>query len=593
MQRENISYFVRACQMLPLDLPDHDIFLTDDLYEAKDPAQVLQCIVAFSRRANAVNPSAFPRAMGAKSKVNLVSPQSSGRSQGGYTRSPTGPQSRERGLSNASDSGVAVWNPLAKGSYSGRISPSKGSTPVSPPPNVSSWSTRGDEGRTAPAWNIHQYGFMGGANQGNQHVSFMSRRQITSPDPSLPPSLAEKERRRKEVEKEVERQRVLAKNAEQNKRQELEAKDERDRLLEEEERWRDETRRLREVEQEEVEAEKRRWDEEQRRWKEGEEEGRLREERPLGGQQSHERNQRPDIRLRGQFLSQYQAEQDRTSSKGPNEASGSASEIQRSEDFGRLFEPVKEPERQPYLGRQERLKNDRNLGGYVSGEQGGDESPESGRPQVLPKTSHVDDWQESERDYLRKEWQTHNDTKMQQQRPPPPHTAKPILSETASMTEVKVERDRSRPLPSPRPLPNPSAHAPNLNRTNSYLSATPAAAPVHPDSHRPADYPTTIDVEWENQGRQDSQARTRAGGRGPKSLLEKEMEDERRRQREWEKAQKETAKAPRNKLEGIGPGQSWDVHQYGYLGGDSQNKVGPGLGIGGARRQIIGPRPPP
>ena len=49
----------------------------------------------------------------------------------------------------------------------------------------------------------------------------------------------------------------------------------------------------------------------------------------------------------------------------------------------------------------------------------------------------------------------------------------------------------------------------------------------------------------------------------------------------------------RDGKEGVGPGQSWDVHQYGYIGGDSQNKGGPGLGVGGARRQIIGPRPPP
>ncbi len=78
VQRENISHFVRACQMPPFSLPDHDIFLTDDLYEAKDPAQVLQCIVAFSRRANAVNPSAIARAIGARNQATFVSPQPSG-----------------------------------------------------------------------------------------------------------------------------------------------------------------------------------------------------------------------------------------------------------------------------------------------------------------------------------------------------------------------------------------------------------------------------------------------------------------------------------------------------------------------------------
>lgn len=70
------------------------------------------------------------------------------------------------------------------------------------------------------------------------------------------------------------------------------------------------------------------------------------------------------------------------------------------------------------------------------------------------------------------------------------------------------------------------------------------------------------------------------------------MERERERQREWEEAQKRTKEAKRNPMEGSREGQSWDVNQYGWLGGDSQNKVGSGIGFGG-RRQIIGPRPAP
>jgi len=34
------------------------------------------------------------------------------------------------------------------------------------------------------------------------------------------------------------------------------------------------------------------------------------------------------------------------------------------------------------------------------------------------------------------------------------------------------------------------------------------------------------------------------------------------------------------------------VNQYGYTGGDSQNRGVGGIGFG-AKRQIIGPRPPP
>jgi hypothetical protein len=71
------------------------------------------------------------------------------------------------------------------------------------------------------------------------------------------------------------------------------------------------------------------------------------------------------------------------------------------------------------------------------------------------------------------------------------------------------------------------------------------------------------------------------------------MERERERQREWEENQEHTQAAARDNTMGSGPGQTWDVHQYGYLGGDNQNRGGAGLGVGGARRQIIGPRPPP
>ena len=73
------------------------------------------------------------------------------------------------------------------------------------------------------------------------------------------------------------------------------------------------------------------------------------------------------------------------------------------------------------------------------------------------------------------------------------------------------------------------------------------------------------------------------------------MELDRQRQQEWEEAQRATKEAAAKGVgggESIGPaGESWDVHQYGYLGGDSQNNVGTGIGFG-ARRQIMGPRPP-
>ena len=576
--------------MAPLGLPDHDIFLTGDLYDAKDPAQVLQCIVAFSRRANAVNPSAIPRAIGAKSKTTFVSPQLSGTSQGSSTRPPIGLPNRERGSSNASDSSATAWNPLAKGSYSGKISPTKNSRPMSLAGNVTSWSKKGDEGTSVPAWNIHQYGYMGGASQANQGISFGARRQITSPSPPVP-SLAEKERRRREEEKEAERQRVQAEEAEQKRHFELEAEEERARY-EEERRWQEETRRLREKEVEDAEAEKRRWDEEQRRWKEEEEEARLREERETEVRRIHERNRNTDARLRGQFLSQYQAEQDQESQKGPGEAFRSTSESQRIKDLERQLELAQERERQYQLERQERLRNGQGSGSRPSEKPVDGSSADEPQPQAAPKTSHEDDWQDPKREYRQKDGQTHNDTGLQQP-PLPPHAPKLTPTKPVPPTHVEVLKSNSRPLPPPRPLPDPSAYVPNLNRTDRYLSANAAPTPIQPQSHRTADFSSTTELDLENQRRQESLTKTKAGGWASKSLLEKEMERERERQREWEEAQKRTAEAVRNQQEGSGPGQSWDVHQYGYMGGDSQNRGGPGLGVGGARRQIIGPRPPP
>src|SRR3954465_2687312 len=74
VQMENISHFLRACQSPPLNLQQHDTFLTVDLYEQKDPAQVLQCLGAFSRAASAANPRAFPSAIGPRTRSDTISP---------------------------------------------------------------------------------------------------------------------------------------------------------------------------------------------------------------------------------------------------------------------------------------------------------------------------------------------------------------------------------------------------------------------------------------------------------------------------------------------------------------------------------------
>lgn len=572
VQMENISLFLHACQTAPLSLPPHDVFLTVDLYEAKDPAQVLQCLAAFSRRANALAPGKFPRTVGPQSKRGVVSPNITGSSSPGSFTTRGG-----RASSNASD---------ANASASGQAgSPSKRGS-------LSSWSKKTDQQATAPAWNIHQYGYMGGASQGNQGIAFGARRQITTPSPAVP-SLAEKEKRRREEEERARQREAEREEAEQARQREIDEQEARAKA-EEERRWEEETARMREKERREMEEEKRRWDEQKRQWEE-EEQRRLAEEKEAEERLEEERQQRRsanDTRLNGQFLSQYQASLSNASDGAPS--AEETPENRRIKELERELELAKERERQYQSERQ----------GIEAQKSGGDSQPSTrsrpGRPvPVPPKPSYDFASLEQERRMLRGEWIRNQEMPAAQEEPEqaneegaPPPPPRPL----PEPVKASAPEPSARELPAaPRPLPDPTAYS--ANRTDRFLASNPAPAAPAPTSHRPQDYSTTAEVDAENSRRMAAQQKTRAGGWASKSLLEREMERERERQREWEENQKQTQAAAergvRDPSMGTGPGQAWDVHQYGYLGGDNQNRGGPGLGVGGARRQIIGPRPPP
>ncbi|KAF7630479.1 hypothetical protein AFLA_011102 [Aspergillus flavus NRRL3357] len=519
VQMENISHFLRACQIAPLSLPPHDVFLTVDLYEAKDPAQVLQCLVAFSRRANALQPGKFPRSIGPQSKVGALSPNATGSSQGAHT------PSRPRGLSNANSSA------------SGYSSPAKSPGPVS------SWSKRTDEHTTMPAWNIHQYGYMGGASQANQGVAFGARRQITTAAPNVP-SLAEKEKRRREEE---ERQRLEFEESER-RRQEREAEEARARA-EEERRWEEETARLKEQERRKLEEERKQWNDQQRRWEE-EEEQRQREEREAEERLEKERLRRREVndtRLNGQFLSQYQASQ-----VGPNQAPAESSERRRIRELERELETAKQREAEYQRERQE-----------IQEKQAAPAATPAPRPvPVPPKPSYNLSSLESERRLLRTEWNKHQteESIAEAANPPPSLPPRPLPEPVAT---------------SPRPLPDPTLYASKPanqeSRVDRFLASNRPPVAPKPATHRPQDYTTTAEVDAENSRRAAAQQR-------PKQRMGLQA----------------AANGVRDGNLGVGPGQgAWDVHQYGYMGGDNQNRGGHGLGVGGARRQIIGPRPPP
>ena len=554
MQMENISHFLRACEMPPFNLQSHDRFLTVDLFEGKDPAQVIQCLGAFSRVANTLYPDKFP-VFGPK-RTGAMSPTHTGASDG----SNTSGYGRSRGISNAgSPTGV-----------------SKGTRPVTQ--HVTGGSS------------ILYSGYMGGASQGNQGVSFGSRRQITAPAPYVP-SLAEKERKRREKEVEDERLRIQAEDAERKKRLERQAEEEQERAAEEA-RWEEEARRLREEEQRRVEQQKRAWEQQERKWKQEEEE-RLREEREAQARVETETQRKRGLsnpKLRGQYYSQYQAEEKVRSRQSSYNDPARAAELNRIEELERQLQEAKERERQY---EEERIRKEEKQGAKARSRSRSRPAPAPRAPS--PQDSNVS-WIGDEREYLRQQQAEFRHPGSRQPsgttsspRPLPDPTAAPALP-VRPLPEPKTH------VASPRPLPDPTKYAnPNpVNRTDRFLSQNQAPAAAQPKQHYPAELGLTSESErnTEDSRRVQSQTKTKAGGWASKSLLEREMERERERQREWEEGQKQIHSVPKDPNAGVGAGQSWDVNQYGYTGGDSQNRVGSGIGLGG-RRQIIGPRPPP
>lgn len=627
VQMENISHFLRACELPPLNMPAHDRFLTVDLYEHKDPAQVLQTIGALSRQAHKINPTRFPTTIGPKKTgaAAAMSPTTTGngfRRPVSPTKTTTGPYpSSNRAMSPALTGGSAGSQKSAGGT-------------ISPTGPVSSWSKKSDEGSTAPAWNIHQYGFMGGASQGNQGISFGSRRQITSQAPGVP-SLAEKQKARREKEEAEERQRQLAQEERERRARKVQEDEERARI-EEERRWEEETKRHREEERQRLEQQKREWEQQEREWQE-EEEVRKREDAVLQSKMSIKKPpEKPRVPssgiLRGQTLAQYHKERTASGNIPPVEVAETP-EQRRVKELEQQLAEARERERQYQAEREERLKRD------ATGDRSRPSTAETARP-ASPQQSDVS-WAGDERNFQRKQLHTGHDgapsrpAQFGATRPlPPPKEEQPALparplpeptpDEPEPVPEPEPEPEQepervqapatnppalpsrgqpspfnkspfSRPLPTLANQPKPEPFEPEQrkpNRTEAFLSSNAAPTTTGPrisSAQEAGD--TSLEQQRLRDSRVASQQKTKAGGWASKSLLEREMERERERQKEWEAAQEESQNAPRDLTQGSGPAQSWDVHQYGYLGGDSQNKgssVGSGINIGG-KRQITSP----
>ncbi|CAD6441760.1 29b80904-6658-4ae5-ae57-ab9f51431cfa [Sclerotinia trifoliorum] len=583
IQRENIALFLAACEKPPLGLHAHDRFLTVDLYDGKDPAQVLQCLATFSRAANRVEPSKFPNPIGAKSRGGVVSPQVTGQ----YLGTGYGNRAREASTASTASSSNKPASTLTAsrtgGSDSGRKSPSRFGRPTSPG-SVSTWSKKSDEGATAPAWNIAQYGYMGGASQGSMGVSFGGRRQITNAGPSVP-SLAEKEKKRREKEAEDAR---LKLEAEQQAKQRVAAEEEKARI-QEEKRFAEETEKLRQK----TLNEKREWEEQERKWK-AEEDRRKQDEAEAENRAADERKRlrgTSDARLQGQFLSQYQAEND-LSKKGRRTNSTEADRIRQLEhelaearDRERRYQAERVSKHK--TGDREAIE-DHDLTLRLK-EETSKARPESGSPPSLPPRKDSDEtWRKDERDYLRKQWSSQNTS---EDTPPPIKSARPLPEPTVAAINPE-HTGGARTLPDPVNYTSPTSKVPN--RTDRFLSSNPPPTPPRPTttySNEIGTFSGNAERDAEDRRRVESQTKTKAAEWASKSLLEKEMEMERQRQQEWEESQKEVkSKVPvGDGVDGIGGGigGKWDVNQWtGYTGGDGQNKGTQGIGAG--RRQIVG-----
>lgn len=270
VQMENISLFLEACKRPPFNLQSHDIFLTVDLYESKNPAQVLVCLGAFSRAMHKIDPVRFPNHISTRSRI---SPETTGSPSCRIYRKrrPDASVTDELfSINNRSTRPILTQSKTGDASVSARFCATVSGVSISS--DLSNSAKTSKEDSSTPPWNIAQYGYLGGASQGNLGVSFGARRQITSAGPYIP-SAAKKEKKPNEKELEIEIEKKIeienlqrkAHEAERRRQQKEAAENERARIIEEKQ-WREEETRIRERELRRVEEESRIWEQEELRW---------------------------------------------------------------------------------------------------------------------------------------------------------------------------------------------------------------------------------------------------------------------------------------------------------------------------------------
>lgn len=607
---ENISHFLSFVSRPPVSLAAHDVFLTVDLFEQKDPAQVIQCLGAFSRVANKLDPIAFPTTIGGlrvPAAPGALSPQLSGGWSPGRRNVSGG--STGGGVANAYvQSAAAVGAPTLFGKPS--VPPRK--------LGVSSWSRPTDERATAPAWNIAQYGYMGGASQGNQGVSFGARRQITNNPVVKSPTLEDNEvvgdsrRQQEEIQDRRRADDESRRMEEDQRRQETQDRrraDEESRRIEEDHRRQEEGRRhedkRRTEEKLRQEARLRREEEEvkaaleierRKRKEEKEEEGRKQlwqleqdQERVRAREQlAIERREEEDRRVRD---AEAQRKLDAEKSERERERERIRQlerELEKARERERIYEAEKEERRRQDTERMRRDAQEAVVRKHRTGDSAyGTRAATSERDSFSVRSHKTGDQEresmEAERRFLAGGWRGDLAT--------PPSPAKTNTIFPQHTPDSPALPPRALPTPPPRKLPSapttpsrvgalPSSRyftqdhlSEPMRRSASWETNDDGAAADKREEEKKQAYkwarcvtvlipdppnpliPTAQEVEEWITDRARSM-----------SLLERERERERERQREWESNQREMEEI-RARGDGNYGGEgedSWDINQYGY-----------------------------
>ncbi|POS82491.1 hypothetical protein EPUL_006126, partial [Erysiphe pulchra] len=581
VQMENISLFLEACKNNPFNLQSHDVFLTIDLYESKDPAQVLQCLGAFSRALHRIDPVRFPNPIGARSRM---SPQATSTSA---FRSHSSQGRNSSSMSNTSSNYsldskyISTNSKTSDSNYGGDINLKKKSgKPILA--GINSSEKRVNEKILSPPWNIVQYGYTGGASQGNLGVSFGGRRQITSVGPYVP-NISEREKRQKQKTLKTESLPVESEEFKKQQKEQISNAEENAQNAEDL-RWAVETKNFRRQENLNNKEENQIW-----------------QQRKLEMRQDEEHKTKTELKNRRSWANTPDFTQLRTRYSSKSLAEDFFVKGTENPESNR----VKELERELQLAREREREYERNRSAKVLQQNSKNAGPDFA---VRNITEH------HKKPFINR----FEKPKISQKQNVASNSTPDLLeSYNSPIVDYEPLRNSPRPLPdisSPsrilkqntgsRPLPDPTKYATSSSKiyTSNNLPGTNHNLPWQ--SKTSAIYASNInanvgnsDSKFKDEHQLRSQTPVKVGSWAAKSLLEREMEMERQRQQEWEESQRELKGKVSDVCDGVdgiggGIGGRWDVSQWaGYTGGDSQNKSM--QGIGGGKRQIVGPRPPP